>query len=122
MPAESSNGHHCVFDIVSDDAQSLVIVEPCWHNDGRRIAVPVSKSMVRQDFPWEAPVWIYFSARCNIAMTYKIFLRNFIFCFQGVEQDQEAVYLGVSKRFKSIIVQLNTNTGRIDIRIIAPFG
>src|SRR6202043_725061 len=104
VPAESSNRHRCVPDIISYDAQSLVIVETRRHNDCRRIPIPVSKPMIGQDFPGEAPVGIYFSAGGNIPMTYKIFLWNFIFCFQGIEQDQETVYLRVRKGFKSVII------------------
>ena len=81
-----------------------LIVETLRHDDMGSIIPPGSKSMIRQCFPGEPPVWIYFPSWSNIAVTNKIFLWYFVSVLQAVEQNQEAVDLRVSKIFKPVVV------------------
>ncbi len=108
-----------ILDIVPDDTKGMQGIELCRNSNIGGI-IPVAIPIISEEFPVEEAAGIHFAAGRHVGMSHEISLWYAVSPFQPAQQFEQTVHLHVCKGLEAIIVDLNTNTGTVQVGSIAP--
>lgn len=108
-----------ILDSIANDAQGMQGIELCRNGNVGGI-IPVAIPIIGEEFPVEEAAGIHFTAGRHVGMSHEISLRNTVCPFQPAQQFEQTIHLHIGEGFKAVIVDLDADTGTVQVGIIAP--
>ena len=122
MSFEGQGGRTAVPDVIANQAEGHEAAEVIGNGYAGGIVIPQAKSFIRQRFPGEEGAGIVLAGGCDIAMTDKIGRGDVVVGLEPGQQMQEAIDLCVGEGLEAVVVELDADRDRVDIRYISPFA